>query len=190
MSDPQPLHTSTIPHWTQVGITIGIVCITAILTANSNGDLALPMIAISVLSVVKLALGLLSDSWATVRENKKALENQRLPSTLGFARMSVLLWLAALGAIGLGTGATCTPAEAVQVAVQVAVDVCSEAPLLIPPGTPVGTVVALICAVVDPKTGLPKPGGQTVFMPADQWRAMKLDYLKTHPALPGGMSRP
>jgi hypothetical protein len=56
-----------IPHWLQGGITIATVCIMAVLAANSNGQLTLPAVAVSILSVVKLMLGLLSDSISTTQ---------------------------------------------------------------------------------------------------------------------------
>ena len=69
------MQTSTVPHWLNVALTIGTICIAAILTANSKGDLALPMVVITILSIVKLLLGVLSESWPTVRANKLARDS-------------------------------------------------------------------------------------------------------------------
>jgi hypothetical protein len=183
------MQTSRMPHAVQIGVTITTVCIAAILAANTKGDLTLPAVVVSILSVLQLAFGLLSDSWSTVTANKMALSGPRGPGNLGFARISLLHATAAVGALLFGVGATCTPAQIEQAVVQVVVDACQEAPLLLPPGTVAGWV-ALVCSVIDPKTGLPKVGGQTVLMPASQWSSMKLEYLKTHQHLPGGMSAP
>ena len=179
--------TSTFPHWLQVAITIATVSIAAILAAQSDGQLALPMVAISVLSIVKLALGVLSDSWSTVKANKAAA---LMRASRGFVSMRTLFGVSGLGMIvALFTGANCTTQAVVAVAVQVAVDVCQEAPNLLPPDTTAGTIVALVCGVVDPKTGLPLKGqSQTVFVDAKQWNAAKLEYLQVHGHLPGGMS--
>jgi hypothetical protein len=71
--------TSRIPQWLQIAITIATICIAAVLAAQSAGQLALPMTIISVLSVMKLALGLFSESWQTITTNKAIVKESMRP---------------------------------------------------------------------------------------------------------------
>jgi hypothetical protein len=101
--------------------------------------------------------------------------------------MLMVVTAAALGgADSTLTGCTAQQAKAAgQEIVKVAVDACQEAPNLIPAGTPAGTIVALVCAAID--TAAP---AVTILLAADQWNAMKAQYLATHGKLPDGMSPP
>lgn len=71
--------TSRLPHYVQIAITVATICIMAVLAANSKGDLALPAVVVSILSVIKLAFGMLSESWPTISQNRAMRKAETLP---------------------------------------------------------------------------------------------------------------
>jgi hypothetical protein len=181
------MSTSKVPHWVMIAAAIAAMSIAAVMSAQQKGDIALPVDLVAVLAVLNAILGRFTESYATAKEATK-LRAESTPPPRGFVELRALLFVLGVGGIVVGgIGANCTPAQGIQVAVQVAVDVCQEAPQFLPPGK-VSAFVALVCEYIDPATGAAKQGGQTVFISAVTWNAMKADYQKAHGHLPGGMS--
>lgn len=54
-----------LPHWAQILLGLAVVVITWVMQQNSSGALVLPAVAVTVLTVVKTTIGLLSDSMKT-----------------------------------------------------------------------------------------------------------------------------
>jgi len=51
-----------LPHWAQLVLAFAVVAVTWVMNEQANGALVLPAIAVSVLTLVKTVLGLVSDS--------------------------------------------------------------------------------------------------------------------------------
>jgi hypothetical protein len=95
------MSTSHVPHWLQIAITVATLCIAAVLTANSQGNLALPMAVISVLSIVKMLLGVFTESWSTVSDNKAAEAVRKTTAQGGFSELRALAFGLMIGFTGL-----------------------------------------------------------------------------------------
>jgi hypothetical protein len=54
-----------LPHWAQLLLGLAVVIITWVMQQNSSGALVLPAVAVTVLTIVKTTIGLMSDSMKT-----------------------------------------------------------------------------------------------------------------------------
>lgn len=61
-----------LPHWAQLLLGLVVVLITWVMQHVASGDLVLPAVAITILTVVKTAVGILSDSPSTMAKLKMA----------------------------------------------------------------------------------------------------------------------
>jgi len=95
-----------LPHWAQLVLALAVVVITWVMQQAAAGQLVLPAIAITVLTIVKTAIGMLTDSVPTGMAQKRAA---RLAA--GSLSALVLLVLFAFAAVGCsGCGASLNPA--------------------------------------------------------------------------------
>ena len=73
-----------LPHYLQLGAGLAIIIITWIIQQNASGGLVLPAVAITVLTLVKSTLGLLTDSVPTALRAKAAARAARLAALCVF----------------------------------------------------------------------------------------------------------
>lgn len=54
-----------LPHWAQLALALAVVVITWVMNANASGQLVLPALLVTILTIAKTAIGMLTDSVPT-----------------------------------------------------------------------------------------------------------------------------
>lgn len=84
-----------LPHWAQLVLGLAVVVITWIMAQNASGQLVLPAILVTVLTIVKTTIGMLTDSVSTSSAR-----------TTGGRAVAIALWLT-VGIFGARTLTAC-----------------------------------------------------------------------------------